>query len=182
MASTRTPHSSCGSSSQASCTPLPRLLILQERMIQWFPGHIAKAERDLKEQLRAVDIIFEVRDGRIPMSTRHPHVPKWAGNKPRLLLLNRRDMITEADRQAWTEFFVSRGRKVMWTDGNQGDGVTRVRRGGACGLFFAVYAAAERSRAVFKSYGSRKVLRGPASEGNGGAGGSHTTCLHCTAA
>lgn len=96
-------------------------------MIQWFPGHIAKAERDLREQLSAVDIVLEVRDGRIPMSTRHPHVPKWAGSKPRLLLLNRQDMMPEHDRKAWADFFAEHGRRAMWTDGNTGDGVAKVR-------------------------------------------------------
>lgn len=86
-----------------------------------------------------MDIIFEVRDGRIPMSTRHPHVPKWAGAKPRLLLLNRTDMVPDADRAAWSAFFASRGRKAQWTDGNQGDGVQKVGRrkdgeGGACAV------------------------------------------------
>lgn len=95
-------------------------------MVQWYPGHIAKAERDLKDQLKAVDIVLEVRDGRIPMSTRHPHIPQWIGSKPRVLLINRKDMVPEADRAAWSRFFAERGHSVQWTNGNQGDGVTRV--------------------------------------------------------
>jgi len=47
---------------------------LQMHMVQWYPGHIARAERQLKEQLKMVDVVLEVRDGRIPQSTTHPQV------------------------------------------------------------------------------------------------------------
>lgn len=91
-------------------------------MIQWFPGHIAKAERELREQLSAVDVVFEVRDGRIPLATRHPSIPAWAGGKPRLLIVNRADMVEPADRAAWSAFFASAGQEAHWTCGNAGDG------------------------------------------------------------
>ena len=95
-------------------------------MVQWYPGHIAKAERDLKDQLKAVDIVLEVRDGRIPMSTRHPQIPEWIGGKPRVLLINRKDMVGDGDRAAWSAFFAKRGHPVQWTTGNMGDGVSQV--------------------------------------------------------
>ena len=96
------------------------------RMVQWYPGHIAKAEQELKEQLKAVDMVLEVRDGRIPMSTRHPSIPSWVGNKPRVMILNRRDMVTDDEAKAWTAFFKERGHHATWTNGNQGDGVAAV--------------------------------------------------------
>jgi ribosome biogenesis GTP-binding protein YlqF len=92
-------------------------------MVQWYPGHIAKAERALKEQLKAVDIVLEVRDGRIPMSTRHPQIPSWIGSKPRVMVLNRRDMVSDAAAKAWTSFFNSRGHAVIWTNAHRGEGV-----------------------------------------------------------
>jgi ribosome biogenesis GTP-binding protein YlqF len=92
-------------------------------MVQWYPGHIAKAERALKEQLKAVDIVLEVRDGRIPMSTRHPQIPSWIGSKPRVMVLNRRDMVSDASAKAWTNFFHSRGHAVIWTNAHRGEGV-----------------------------------------------------------
>ncbi len=96
-------------------------------MVQWYPGHIARAERNLREQLKAVDIVLEVRDGRCPMSTRHPQIPEWIGGKPRVLLINRKDMVSEADRTAWTRFFQQRGQAVTWTNGSMGDGTNKVR-------------------------------------------------------
>lgn len=67
------------------------------------------------------------------MSTRHPQIPEWIGGKPRVLLINRKDMVGEADRAAWSRFFAERGHATQWTNGNQGDGVGKVGRGGARG-------------------------------------------------
>lgn len=49
--------------------------------ISWYPGHIAKAERELSDYLKKVDVVIEVRDARIPLSTTHPMVPEWVGNR-----------------------------------------------------------------------------------------------------
>eukprot|EP00878_Enallax_costatus_P026773 GHUV01028765.1.p1 GENE.GHUV01028765.1~~GHUV01028765.1.p1 ORF type:complete len:289 (+),score=56.44 GHUV01028765.1:147-1013(+) len=77
----------------------------QVHTVQWYPGHIAKAERQLKEQLKMVDVVFEIRDARIPQSTCHPQVPLWVGSKPRLVIVNRADQISRADRAAWDKHF-----------------------------------------------------------------------------
>jgi ribosome biogenesis GTPase A len=63
--------------------------------IHWYPGHIAKAEKALVDQLNRVDVVLEVRDARIPLSTRHPKVEAWVGEKPRVLVINRIDMISD---------------------------------------------------------------------------------------
>jgi len=55
--------------------------------IQWYPGHIAKAEKKLSEVIKKVDLVIEVRDARIPLSTGHPHLNKWINNKNIFLLL-----------------------------------------------------------------------------------------------
>lgn len=102
-------------------------IVLQAvRLVQWYPGHIAKAEQELKEQLKAVDIVLEVRDGRIPMSTRHPQIPIWAKNKPRVMILNRRDMVTDDEAAKWKQFFKERGHNAIWTNANRGEGVAQI--------------------------------------------------------
>jgi ribosome biogenesis GTP-binding protein YlqF len=95
-------------------------------VVQWYPGHIAKAEKALREQLAAVDVVVEVRDGRIPMSTRHPQIPTWIKGKPLVLVLNRQDMVPPAAAAAWTAFFQDRGHVPIWTNANQGEGTARV--------------------------------------------------------
>eukprot|EP00877_Chromochloris_zofingiensis_P010043 jgi/Chrzof1/5292/Cz15g21030.t1 len=101
---------------------------LQIHMVQWYPGHIAKAERQLKEQLKMVDVVLEVRDARIPLSTCHPQVPTWVGQKPRLIIMNRQDMISRRDKQAWDAYYKEQGQQVFWTDGKLGSGTQSVLR------------------------------------------------------
>ncbi|XP_057721948.1 DAR GTPase 3, chloroplastic-like [Arachis stenosperma] len=98
------------------------------RPVQWFPGHIAKAEKELKEQLRLMDVVIEVRDGRIPMSTTHPQMDLWLGNRRRILVLNREDMISTADRNAWAAYFAKQGTKVVFSNGQLGMGTMKLGR------------------------------------------------------
>jgi len=94
--------------------------------IQWYPGHIAKAEKALKEQLKRVDVVLEVRDARIPLATHHPQFAQWVGSKARVLVLNRMDMILPQARQLWTEWFKTEGEEPCFTDAQHGKGVTSV--------------------------------------------------------
>ena len=72
--------------------------------IHWYPGHIAKAERQLKEKLSLVDVIIEVRDSRIPLSSSYTNIEKLLGDKPRLLLLNKADLVEKAELNKWCEY------------------------------------------------------------------------------
>lgn len=92
-------------------------------LIQWYPGHIAKAEKALKEQLKRVDVILEVRDARIPLSTHHPRIAQWAPDKPCVLVLNRQDMIPAHLREAWRDWFKEQGQPAYFTDAKGGQGV-----------------------------------------------------------
>ena len=94
--------------------------------IQWYPGHIAKAERQLKEQLKRVDVVLEVRDGRIPLTTHHPQTAEWVGNKSRILVINRMDLITPKVQQLWTSWFQEQGETPYWTNAQQGKGIREV--------------------------------------------------------
>ncbi len=96
--------------------------------IQWYPGHIAKAEKALKEQLKRVDVVLEVRDARIPLATHHPHLSQWIGSKTRVLVLNRVDMISPRVRQLWGEWFQSEGETPYFTNAQQGTGVIAVKK------------------------------------------------------
>ena len=91
--------------------------------IQWYPGHIAKAERALREQLKRVDVVLEVRDARIPLATHHPQVAQWVGSKAQVLVLNRVDMILPQARRLWTEWFKEQGEEPYFTDAQHGKGI-----------------------------------------------------------
>lgn len=80
--------------------------------VNWYPGHIAKAERQLKEQLKLVDVVLEIRDARIPISTTHPQIQAWIGEKPKILVMNKKDMISKKDMQKWSQYFGSNNQEV----------------------------------------------------------------------
>ena len=73
--------------------------------IQWYPGHIAKAERELADYLKKVDVVIEVRDARIPLATTHPMVPTWVGNKPLIIAIARIDQISKKALAEWREYY-----------------------------------------------------------------------------
>ncbi|KAJ9171960.1 hypothetical protein P3X46_015254 [Hevea brasiliensis] len=98
------------------------------RPFQWYPGHIAKTEKELKEQLKFMDVVIEVRDARIPLSTTHPQMDSWLGNRKRILVLNREDMISKADRNAWANYFSKQGIKFVFSNGQLGMGTMKLSR------------------------------------------------------
>ncbi|AFZ35604.1 ribosome biogenesis GTP-binding protein YlqF [Stanieria cyanosphaera PCC 7437] len=95
--------------------------------IQWYPGHIAKAEKQLQEQLKRVDVVLEVLDARIPVASHHPQVADWIGEKPRILVLNRVDMIPNETKQEWITWFKERREKPYWTNAKAGKGIKAVK-------------------------------------------------------
>lgn len=95
--------------------------------IQWYPGHIARAEKQLKEQLKRVDVVLEVLDARIPIASHHPQVADWIGEKPKVLILNRVDMIPDETKKAWLTWFKERGETAYFTNAKQGQGVKAIK-------------------------------------------------------
>lgn len=96
--------------------------------IQWYPGHIAKAEKALHEALAKVDLVIEVRDARIPLSTGHPRLQRWINGKQHLLVLNRRDMVPTAAQQAWDQWFRAGDQTIWWCDAKAGIGVKQLQQ------------------------------------------------------
>jgi ribosome biogenesis GTPase A len=95
--------------------------------IQWYPGHIAKAEKQLSRNLDKVDLVIEVRDARIPLATAHPHLHRWIKGKQHLLVINRRDMISLEARLCWDRWFRDQAQTPWWCDAKAGTGVKQVQ-------------------------------------------------------
>lgn len=91
--------------------------------IQWFPGHMAKARREVTEKLKLVDIIFELVDARIPYSSRNPMIDEIIQHKPRLVLLNKADMADKAVTKEWIAFFAEKGIKALAINSQAGEGM-----------------------------------------------------------
>ncbi len=94
--------------------------------IQWYPGHIAKAEKKLSEVINRVDLIIEVRDARIPLSTGHPHLNKWITNKKHILVINRADMIATETISNWNKWFKKNNMYPLWCDAKKGKGIKEI--------------------------------------------------------
>lgn len=91
--------------------------------IQWFPGHMAKTRRLMKESLRLVDIVVELIDARIPMSSRNPEIDKLVGEKPRVIILNKCDFADEQVTKAWCDYYASKGIPAIAADCRSGKGL-----------------------------------------------------------
>lgn len=83
---------------------------------QWYPGHMTKAKRQMQEDIRLVDLVIELVDARIPMSSRNPDIDELGRHKARLILLNKADLADDAKNRAWTEFFEKKGYFVVRMD------------------------------------------------------------------
>ena len=94
--------------------------------IQWYPGHIAKAEKKLSEVINRVDLVIEVRDARIPLSTGHPHLNKWIKNKKHILVINRSDMISPDTINNWNKWFNDNDKYPHWCDAKRGIGIKAI--------------------------------------------------------
>ena len=97
---------------------------MYEKMnIQWFPGHMTKAQRMIEENLKMVDAVCELLDARIPGASRNPDIDRLAGDKPRLIILNRIDLADPAMTARWKKHYETKGFSVLETDARSGKGV-----------------------------------------------------------
>ena len=91
--------------------------------IQWFPGHMAKTRRMISENLKHTDIVIELRDARIPYSSKNPEIEKLIGDKPRLILLNKASLADAAISRKWLKYFESKKEKCLLIDCVNGMGL-----------------------------------------------------------
>ena len=91
--------------------------------IQWYPGHMTKTRRQIQADLKQVDLVAEIIDARIPISSRNQDIDELVGEKPRLIVLNRADQADPAMNKAWSDWFRQKGWSVLETNARDGKGV-----------------------------------------------------------
>lgn len=94
---------------------------------QWYPGHMTKAVRMMQENIKLIDLVIELVDARTPMSSKNPDIDSLAGNKARVILLNKADLADPAGNAAWTEYFKKKGFHVLEINARIGAGVRAVQ-------------------------------------------------------
>ncbi|UMT79263.1 ribosome biogenesis GTPase YlqF [Staphylococcus roterodami] len=95
-------------------------------VIQWYPGHMAKAKREVSEQLKKVDVVFELVDARIPYSSRNPMIDEVINQKPRVVILNKKDMSNLKEMSKWEQFFIDKGYYPVAVDAKHGENLKQV--------------------------------------------------------
>ena len=96
--------------------------------INWFPGHMAKTRRQITEDLKLVDVVIEILDARIPVSSQNPDIKQITQNKKKVIVLNKSDLSDENENKKWVEYFIKKGNKVVLVESNTGKGVNEVIR------------------------------------------------------
>lgn len=94
--------------------------------IQWYPGHMTKAKREMIESIKLVDAVIEMLDARIPQSSRNPDIDSICQNKPRIVLLNKSDLADPAANKMWVSHFKSMGLKTIEVDSVSGKGLKSI--------------------------------------------------------
>lgn len=94
---------------------------------QWYPGHMTKAKRMMQEDIKLIDLVIELVDARIPMSSRNPDIDELGKNKARLILLNKSDLAEDKQNDAWAACFKEKGYSVVKVNSKKGGGIKSIQ-------------------------------------------------------
>lgn len=94
--------------------------------INWYPGHMKKTREFIKDNLKLVDLVIEVLDARIPISSRNPIIDELVGSKPRVIALNKTDIASDKETKRWREYFANEGSTPVAINAQSGSGVSNL--------------------------------------------------------
>ena len=102
---------------------------MQNQMnINWYPGHMAKTKRQITEDMKLVDVVIELLDARIPVSSQNPDISRLVNNKKRIVILNKADLADPVETKKWIEYFKKKNIVALEVDSNQGKGINQVNQ------------------------------------------------------
>lgn len=91
--------------------------------INWYPGHMAKTKRQIIEDMKLIDVVIELLDSRIPISSQNPNIAEITKNKKKIIVLNKCDLSDEKQNKLWVEYFKSKNIPAVLVDSNSGKGI-----------------------------------------------------------
>lgn len=94
---------------------------------QWYPGHMTKAKRMMQEDIKLIDLVIELVDARVPLSSRNPDIDELGKNKSRIILLNKSDLADARKNKLWMNYFSSKGFHVLEINSKTGAGVKSIQ-------------------------------------------------------
>ena len=90
--------------------------------INWYPGHMAKTKKQIIEDLKLVDVVVEILDARVPLSSQNPDISKIIADKKKIFVLNKSDLADENQNKFWQSYFIKNGTPTIIVNSNTGDG------------------------------------------------------------
>ena len=94
--------------------------------INWYPGHMAKTKKQIKEDLKLIDIVIEILDSRIPISSRNPDIANLTSGKDKIIILNKSDLAEKKQNELWVQYFKNKGQTAILADCNIGKGISEI--------------------------------------------------------
>jgi len=96
--------------------------------INWYPGHMSKTKKEIIDNLKLIDVVIEILDARIPLSSQNPDIAEITKNKKKIIMLNKVDLADEKQTSLWVKYFNQKGIKAVLADSNQGKGIQEAIR------------------------------------------------------
>ena len=96
--------------------------------INWYPGHMAKTKKQITEDLKLIDVVIEILDSRIPISSRNPDIAKLTQSKDKIIILNKSDLADQKQNELWVKYFKGKGQTAILANCNEGKGISEILR------------------------------------------------------
>jgi len=100
--------------------------VIQKSVINWYPGHMAKTKRLIKEKFQLIDVVYEIIDARIPKSSKIEDIDKLIKNKPRILIMTKKDLCDLKETKKWQAYYEQKGYKVILLNMNESNEYKKV--------------------------------------------------------
>ena len=96
--------------------------------INWYPGHMAKTRKQIAEDLKLIDVVIEILDSRIPISSRNPDIANLTSGKDKIIILNKSDLADKKQNELWVQYFKEKGQPAILANCNEGKGINEILR------------------------------------------------------
>ena len=96
--------------------------------INWYPGHMAKTKKQITEDLKLIDVVIEILDSRIPISSRNPDIANLTSGKDKIIILNKSDLADKKQNELWVQYFKEKGQPAILANCNEGKGINEILR------------------------------------------------------
>ena len=101
---------------------------LNKTNINWYPGHMAKTRKQIAEDLKLIDVVIEILDSRIPISSRNPDIANLTSGKDKIIILNKSDLADKKQNELWVQYFKEKGKPAILANCNEGKGIDEILR------------------------------------------------------